>query len=107
MDKNFEEGHVYRMKYEENDASGACYSPHPGVPKAPGSHELRLVFDAAAGFNQGCLNYYIANGPPLQNPLPAVLIQLREGLIAWSVDICAMISRSRLRSEDRLYHRFL
>ena len=107
MEKNFEEGYARRLKPEENDASRAYYLPHFGVPKAPGSQELRLVFDAAAKFNQRCLNDYIASGSPLQNPLPAVLIQFREGSIAWSADVGAMFSRIRLRPEDRRYHRFL
>lgn len=107
MEKNFEEGYAHRLKPEESDTSGAYYLPHFGVPKAPGSQELRLVFDAAAKFNQRSLNDYIASGPPLQNPLPAVLIQFREGAIAWSADVSAMFSRIRLRPEDRRYHRFL
>ena len=107
MQKNFDEQYAHRLSSEETDVQPAYYLPHFGVPKAPGSTALRLVFDAAAKHNRRCLNDYIASGPALQNPLPSVLIRFREGAIAWSADVGAMFSRIRLRSEDRRYHRFL
>lgn len=49
MQKNFDGRYTYRFKPEELEAGIKYYLP--GVPKAPGSSELRLVFDAAAKHN--------------------------------------------------------
>jgi hypothetical protein len=73
-----------------------------------GRPELQLVFYAATNLHGKCLNDFVSSGPPLQNPLPAVLIRFCEGrLIALSADIGAMFSRIRLKEKDRPHHRFL
>ncbi|XP_046450173.1 uncharacterized protein LOC124198385 [Daphnia pulex] len=105
--KNFDEGYARRLTPEEAAAQPAYYLPHFGVPKSPGSSELRLVYDSATKYQGSCLNDYITSRPALQNPLPAVIIRFREGAVAWSADVGAMYSRIRLNAADRLYHRFM
>ncbi|XP_032782640.2 uncharacterized protein LOC116920627 [Daphnia magna] len=107
MQKNFDEGYACRLSPEETASQSGYYLPNFGVPKIPGQPELRLVYDAAARYRGRCLNDYIVSGPPVQNPLSAVVIRFREGAVAWSADIRAMFSRIRLKKEDRRYHRFL
>ncbi|KAI9562447.1 hypothetical protein GHT06_009880 [Daphnia sinensis] len=97
MAKNFTEWYAQRLSVEEIQQRPTKYFLlHFGVPKMAGRPELRV-----------CLNDFITSGPALQNPLPAVLIRFREGMVAWSADICAMFSRIRLKEMDRPYHRFL
>lgn len=105
MQKNFDEGYAQRLAPEEAATHSAYYLPHFGVPKSPGSLELRLVYDATAKYQGSCLNDYITSGP--ENPLPAVIIRFRKGAVAWSADEGAMFSRIRLNEADRHYHRFL
>jgi hypothetical protein len=107
MQKNFDEGYARRLTPEEAAAQPVYYLPHFGVPKSPGSSELRLVYDSAAKYQGSCLNDYITSRPALQNPLPAVIIRFREGAVAWSADVGAMYSRIRLNAADRHYHRFM
>ncbi len=54
-----------------------------------------------------CLNDAILSGPALQPPLPSVVIQFREGAIAWASDREAMFSRFRLNLSDANYFSFL
>jgi hypothetical protein len=58
--------------------------------------KLRVVFDAATPFQGKCLNYAILSNPAIQPSLPSVLIQLREGEIAWASDVETMFSDFRL-----------
>ncbi|XP_045023365.1 uncharacterized protein LOC123467557 [Daphnia magna] len=62
--------------------------------------KLRVVFDAAASYKGKCLNDAIISGPALQPSLPAVLINFREGEVAWSSDVEAMFSRFCLKPSD-------
>lgn len=49
----------------------------------------------------------ILSGPALQPSLPAVLIQFREGEVAWSSDVEAIFSRFQLRPADANFFCFL
>ena len=89
---------------EEEAASAKYFLAHHGVYKGP---KLRVVFDAAAPFHGKSLNDAILSGPALQPPLPAVLIQFREGAVAWASDVEAMFSRFRLNPADADYFCFL
>ena len=77
------------------------------MPKALGSNELRLAFDAATRTRGKCLKDFITPGPALQNPLPTVVIDFRVRIVDWSADISAMFIRIKLKDEDIPYHRFL
>jgi hypothetical protein len=68
---------------------------------------LKVVFDAAAPFKGKCLNDAILSGPALQPSLSAILIQFREGEVAWASDVEAMVSRFRLRPADANFFCFL
>jgi len=97
MEVNFRDGYAVRLSKEQLAVQPpAYYLPHFGVPKFPGSKDIRVVFDATAKYGGRCLNGSICGGPALQNPLPAVLIRFREGEYAWAADIKAMFSRIRL-----------
>ena len=103
MQKTFEKG--YASLLSGTAAEEAKYFlVHHGVYKGP---KLRVVFDAAAPFKGKCLNDAILSGPALQQVLPAVLIQFREGEVAWAADVEAMFSLFRLRPADANYFCFL
>jgi hypothetical protein len=103
MQKTFEKG--YASLLSGTAAEEAKYFlVHHGVYKGP---KLRVVFDAAAPFKGKCLNDAILSGPALQPVLPAVLIQFREGEVAWAADVEAMFSLFRLRPADANYFSFL
>ena len=53
------------------------------------------------------MNDAILSGPALQSSLPSVLIQFREGAVAWASDVEAMFSRFRLNPSDANYFCFL
>lgn len=106
MQTNFDEGYAVRLGDSElTEETPSYFLPHFGVDKPPG--KLRIVFDAAAKYKGRCLNDIICSGPPLQNPLPSVVIKFREGEIAWTSDIKGMYNRIRLSKADRRFHRFL
>lgn len=104
MQKNFDERNAVRITPEEIANGQPCYYlPHFGVPKCRGNDDIRIVFDAAAQFRKRSINGSICPGPPLQRPLPAVIIGFREGKFGFASDIKAMFSRIRLRPEDVRY----
>ena len=76
------------------------YIPHHGIqnPNKPG--KLRVVFDAAAYFNNSCLNDHLLSGPDLLNNLVGVFLRLREGKYAAVSDIEQMFHQVNLRPED-------
>ncbi|XP_057378039.1 uncharacterized protein LOC130700052 [Daphnia carinata] len=103
LQKTFTKG--YASKVDNPSADTVKYFlSHHGVYKGT---KLRVVFDAAAMHRGKCLNDAILSGPALQPSLPAVLIQFREGEVAWASDVEAMFSRFRLRSCDTPYFFFL
>ena len=103
VQKTIDKGYASVLSEEEAE-SAKYFLAHHGVYKGI---KLRVVFDAAAPFQGKCLNDAILSGPALQPPLPSVLIQFREGAIAWASDVEAMFSRFRLNLSDANYFCFL
>ena len=83
------------------------YIPHHGIqnPNKPG--KLRVVFDAAAYFNNSCLNDHLLSGPDLLNNLVGVLLRFRDGKYAAVSDIEQIFHQINLRPEDQDALRFL
>ena len=103
MKKTLDQGYASRLAGPAAE-DARYFLAHHGVYKGP---KLRVVFDAAAPFKGKCLNDAILSGPALQPSLPAVLIQFREGEVAWASDVEAMFSRFRLRPADANFFCFL
>jgi hypothetical protein len=103
MKKTLDQGYASRLAGPTADEA-RYFLAHHGVYKGP---KLRVVFDAAAPFKGKCLNDAILSGPALQPSFPAVLIQFREGEVAWASDVEAMFSRFRLRPADANFFCFL
>jgi hypothetical protein len=103
VQKTIDKGYATILS-EEESLSAKYFLAHHGVYKGP---KLRVVFDAAAPFQGKCLNDAILSGPALQPSLPSVLIQFREGAVAWASDVEAMFSRFRLNPSDANYFCFL
>ena len=94
---------ISELQRPQEDQSYHCCSTRPQDP------EENVTVSASCGrirVHFKCLNDFIACGPVLQHPLPAVVIRFREGAIAWSAGVGAMFSRIRLKERDRPYHRF-
>ncbi|XP_017487661.1 PREDICTED: uncharacterized protein LOC108376012 [Rhagoletis zephyria] len=83
------------------------YLPHFAV-KNPNKHgKIRLVFDAAAAFNNVSLNSFLLKGPQDYQPMPTVLYNFRIGAIGVCGDIKEMFHQILVRPEDRCAQRFL
>ena len=71
---------------------------HPVTnPNKPGN--VRVVFDAAARFNDTSLNEQLLQGPCLTNNLTGVLIRFREE-VAFSADIEGMFYQTNVTPSD-------
>ena len=83
------------------------YIPLHGIqnPNKPG--KLRVVFDAAAYFNNSCLSDHLLSGPDLLNNLVGVLLRFRDGKYAAVSDIEQMFHQINVRPEDQDALRFL
>ncbi|XP_045027713.1 uncharacterized protein LOC116922554 [Daphnia magna] len=87
VQKTIDKGYASILS-KEDAISAKYFLAHHGVYKGT---KLRVVFDAAAPFNGKCLNDAILSGPALQPSLPSVLIQFREGAVAWASDVEAIL----------------
>ena len=102
-------GYTRKLSQEEVNRTSPItnYIPHHGIqnPNKPG--KLRVVFDAAAYFNNSCLNDHLLSGPDLLNNLVGVLLRFREGKYAAVSDIEQMFHQINVRPEDQDALRFL
>ena len=89
-------------------ANGKWYLPHFAVVKPDrATTKCRIVFDASAGGQDGCLNDYIHPGPKLQRDLKEVLVRFRKNPVAIACDVSEMYMQVEISPGDRPYHRFL
>ena len=72
-----------------------------------GKDKLRVVFDAAAKFNDSCLNSQLIPGPDLTSSLVGVLLRFREELVPFTADIESMFHQVKVPSEQQDVFRFL
>jgi hypothetical protein len=102
-----EKGYARKMTAEEASARSniTWYLPHHPVFNPNKPRKVRVVFDAAAKFQDTSLNEHLLQGPDLTNDLVGVLIRFRQDRIAYAADIEAMFHQTRVISKDSL--RFL
>ncbi|XP_052244672.1 uncharacterized protein DDB_G0290587-like [Dreissena polymorpha] len=77
------------------------------VPINKDKTKTRIVFDAAAKFEDVSLNDKTHQGPKQQRDLFDVLLRLRKHPVAVVCDIAEMYLRIGIDHEDKPYHRFL
>ena len=102
----------YARKLTTKEASSKkCYnvvsssSPRNQSVYKPG--KLRVVFDAAAKYQETSLNEQFLQGPDFTNDLVGVLIRFRQDRIAFAADMEAMFHQTRVISKDTDALRFL
>jgi hypothetical protein len=104
-----EKGYARKMTAEEASARSniTWYLPHHPVFNPNKPRKVRVVFDAAAKFQDTSLNEHLLQGPDLTNDLVGVLIRFRQDRIAYAADIEAMFHQTRVISKDTDALRFL
>ncbi|XP_017492994.1 PREDICTED: uncharacterized protein LOC108381095 [Rhagoletis zephyria] len=87
----------------------SCVLPHHAVFKEEStSTKLRIVFDASCKTSNGrSLNDLLCVGPPLQNELPAVILNWRMHKFVFTADIQKMYRCINMHPEDAQYQRIL
>ena len=76
------------------------YLPHHPVFNINKPNKCRVVFDAAAKFEDTSLNDQLYQGPDLANNLTGVLIRFREEEIAFTADLEAMFHQVKVPPRD-------
>ena len=101
----------YARKLRPDEASSTSettlYLPHHAVfhPAKPG--KIRIVFDAAAKFEDTSLNDNLLRGPNLTNEIVDVLIRFRKEKIAVVADIQEMFHQIKVPEKDLDWLRFM
>ena len=102
-------GYARRLSKEEAAAVSniTWYIPHHAVtnPNKPG--KVRVVFYAAAKYNDTSLNDQLLQGPCFTNDLIGVLIPFREEVVAFSADVEGMFYQTSVTPSDTDALRFL
>ncbi|MCG7868682.1 MAG: hypothetical protein JAY74_20210, partial [Candidatus Thiodiazotropha taylori] len=107
INKYIEKGYVRKLAENEHSAT-RWFLPHfPVLRPDKETTKTRIVFDAAAKFEEMSLNDQIYQGPKLQRELFDVLLRLRRLPIAIVCDIEEMYLRIGIADCDKPYHRFL
>lgn len=70
-------------------------------------NKTRLVWDAAAKYNDRSLNDFLLKGPDLNETLWNTLYRFREYPVAFCADVSEMFHRIQVAQEDRRFQRFL
>ncbi|CAB4008456.1 Hypothetical predicted protein [Paramuricea clavata] len=109
MEDYFKKGYARRLSPDEVLASGPrkWYLPHFPVlnPNKPG--KVRIVFDAAAEFENNSLNKNLLQGPDRTNSLVGVLMRFRQENVGLAADIESMFHQVKVPPEDQDSLRFL
>ena len=104
---NVEKGYARELSKEEIATPG-WYLPHFAVVRENReTTKVRLVYDAAATFQEKSLNEEMLAGPKLQLDVLDILITFRKGAIAFMGDLMEMYCQIELAPQDRRFHRFL
>lgn len=69
--------------------------------------KLRIVWNSAAKYQGKSLNDGLEKGPNLLNELLVVLINFRNGAVAYQGDVAKMFNQVKLFYRDRNFHRFV
>ena len=102
-------GYSKKLSQEEANRTTSItnYIPHHGIQNPSKPEKLRLVFNAAAYFNNSCLNDHLLSGPDFLNNLVGVLLRFREGKYAAVFNIEQMFHQINVKPEDQDALRFL
>jgi hypothetical protein len=96
----------FAKKSADSPKERSWYIPHHGVWQES-KKKYRLVFDCSARYLSRSLNDELLQGPDLTNLLIGVLIQFRQGKIAFMGDIEAMFYQVRVPPEYQSFLKFL
>ena len=106
--KNHEQKGYIEKVGERDQKETRWLLPHfPVIKRDRQTTKIRIVFDAAAKYQDVCLNDLIETGPKLQNDLFEILLRFRRSRIAVVCDISEMFLQIRMKKEDKRYLRFL
>ena len=109
MDDYLEKGYARRLSQDEVLTSGPrkWYLPHFLVLNPNKPEKVRIVFDAAAEYENTSLNKNLLKGPDRTNSLVGELMRFRQGNIALAADIESMFHQVKVMPEDQDSLRFL
>ncbi|XP_036346101.1 uncharacterized protein LOC118755369, partial [Rhagoletis pomonella] len=87
----------------------SCVLPHHAVVKKDRSNtKVRIVYDASSKTSNGrSLNDMLCTGPPLQNDLPAVILNWRLHKFVFLADIQKMYRCIDMHQDDAQYQRII
>jgi hypothetical protein len=98
MEDYFKKGYARRLSPDEVLASGPrkwYLPPFPVLnPNKPG--KVRIVFDAAAEFENNSLNKNLLQGPDRTNSLVGVLMRFRQENVGLAADIESMFHQVKV-----------
>ena len=77
------------------------YLPHHGVYHPAKPNKIRVVFDCSAEHAGRSINKELLVGPDLTNQIIGILIRLRQGKVAFVVDIEKMFFQVLVSKEHR------
>ena len=83
------------------------YLPHHHVINKNKPEKVRIVFDAAAKFQDTSLNQNLLQGPDYTNSLVGILTRFRQDNIALVADIEGMFNQVKVSPDDQDALRFL
>ena len=102
MDYYLEKGYAHRLSPDEvlTSEPKKWYLPHFPVlnPNKPG--KVRILFDAAAEYENASLNKNLLQGPDRTNSLVGILMRFRQGNVPLAADIKSMFHQIKVMPED-------
>ena len=109
MAEYIEKGFARKLTKEEAEAKigKTNYLSHHHVINKNKPEKVRVVFDAAAKFEDTSLNQNLLQGPDYTNSLVGVFIRFRQDNIALVADIEGMFNQVKVSPEDQDAFRFL
>ena len=110
LEDYLKKSYVRKVTTEEVELCGnnQWFLPHfPVVREDKVTTKVRVVYDAAARYNNISINDLMLPGPKLQNDLVRILLQFCMEPVVLIGDISEMFLQVSLIPSDRKYHRFL
>ena len=104
---NVDKKYIIELSTQEASTPG-WYLPHfPVIKEEKETTKVRIVYDAAAVFENKSLNGEMLSGPNLQRDILEILVKFRSKPIVLIADIKEMFNQVVMAPEDRPYHRLL
>ncbi|XP_028416310.1 uncharacterized protein LOC114540230 [Dendronephthya gigantea] len=109
MEDYLDKGYARRLSPDEIRESGPrkWYLPHFPVLNPNKPEKVRIVFDAAAEFDNTSLNKNLLQGPDRTNSLVGVLLRFRQESVGIAADIESMFHQVKVCPKDQDSLRFL